>query len=132
MQKDKNPPILWDYNCTILGESESFFRNKEEYIDHLQDAVVTFYEDSIYRDSEENLYLYIEKDNIWSVYVGTDNAKEVRNYYARIRFLDIMVEEKWYHSDLFPSKELLRRFVDKNFDKNFFDTDTTTINCQTS
>lgn len=119
-----NPPILWGWTCSA---SESFLRNIEEYIDHLCDTVHTFEEDSFYGGiEEENLFLYIEKNDIWSIHVGTDEAKDFQEYYTRIYFPDITFELPYFYrtfgyETLWASRTLIRKFIYNNFDKSFFD-----------
>ena len=112
------PPVLWDISQYIIennGKIEEQF-DVNEYLDHLRDSIVTFYEDSIYWDKKENLFLYIDDEYLWTVSVGTDEAKDLLDYYKRIPFPSIMRYHRQY-KQMLPSRRLIKKFVLENFEK---------------
>lgn len=119
--EDVIPPVFWDISSYILeykGMTEAQF-DLNEYLDHLHDSIVTFYDDSIYWDKKENLFLYIDDKYLWTVSVGTDEAKDLLDYYKRIPFPSIMRYHRKY-KQMLPSRRLIKKFVLDNFEKDRF------------
>ncbi|MCH5222225.1 MAG: hypothetical protein J1F05_07895 [Muribaculaceae bacterium] len=117
-----NPPVLWDISSyKFEGKGKDKGKDKgydlNEYIEFLHSSIVHFYDDSIYWDKKENLFLYIDNKYLWSVWVGTDDAKDLLDYYIRIPFPSIMRYHRQY-KQLLASRRLIKKFVLENFEKD--------------
>lgn len=113
---EENPPVLYGYS----EAGNHLELDKEEYIIFLCETIILYDTDSIYWDDEENLYLYIDKNNFWTAYIGTDEAKEILDYYTRIHLPQVSNYSNGFHT-IMPCEESLRTFIDNNFDKSLFD-----------
>lgn len=110
-EDDVIPPVLWD--ISNYCDRPDFCL--DDYIEHLCWSVSKYYEDSIYWDKEENLFLYIDNEYVWTLYVGTDEAKNILDYYKRIPFPAFVKFHPTY-KEMYASKKLVKKFIQENCD----------------
>ena len=71
----------------------------------------------------KKLYLFIEFPDIWSISIGTEDAKSICNYYRCIPLTDILGEEVYdngFYARL-ADMERVKEYVNHNFDETYLD-----------
>ncbi|MBD5200368.1 MAG: hypothetical protein HDS83_08320 [Bacteroidales bacterium] len=120
----ENPDIIWDLYIADINDIEipstkSISRTK--LINHIEDSISWFRDDSIYFEDDENLYFYLDLTNLNCTYIGYEEAAKLLPKHCRIPLKELLSEKRFNSfGEAYADMKKIKKFIRENVPSELF------------